>query len=195
MSTRGVYRFRDGSNHGPFTVYKHSDNYPWGEHGGVAAIKAALPYTWPLPRFEANEFAAGFVAAHKRGSIDWARQYIDMALEKVDTEPRASLLAQAARYRSGEMDKLCGGGVRLMNTPDATSLDHIPGDCQYLYDVSFRRRDGKPHSIYALQDAVGDLWIQVFELSGADAVEATLMAEGPLDEMLQHFKEWPKDSA
>jgi len=68
MSTRGVYTFRD--EHQIVHIYKHSDNYPEGPHGGIAAIEKAKPFAWPLPRFEADEFAAAFVAAHKIPAVD-----------------------------------------------------------------------------------------------------------------------------
>ena len=67
MSTRGLYTFRDAD--GEFTVFKHWDNYPTskcGQYGGYAFIKNALAYSWELPRFEADEFAASFIAANKK---------------------------------------------------------------------------------------------------------------------------------
>lgn len=63
MSTRGLYTFIDDA--GQYHVYVHSDNYPDGEYGGVAKINAALKKAWDLPRFEADEFAASFVATTK----------------------------------------------------------------------------------------------------------------------------------
>lgn len=64
MGTRAVYTFRDGC--GEHHVYSHWDNYPLG------AAQKLLPMlnsdkTWTLPRFEADEFAAGFVAELKLG--------------------------------------------------------------------------------------------------------------------------------
>src|SRR4051794_34741819 len=58
MST--VYTFQDET--GEYHVFKHSDGYP---EGAAIAINKALPYAWPLPRFEANEFAAAFVCGNK----------------------------------------------------------------------------------------------------------------------------------
>lgn len=63
MSTRAAYTFidregQDGTHH----VYKHHDGYP---SGALKAITAALRFAWDLPRFEADEFAAAFVAANK----------------------------------------------------------------------------------------------------------------------------------
>lgn len=63
MSTRAIYTFRD--NQDEYHVYKHMDGYP---SGAVGAIENALAFAWPLPRFEADEFAAGFVASNKSGT-------------------------------------------------------------------------------------------------------------------------------
>lgn len=69
MSTRACYRFiepdlKSAIAGGIVTVYKHHDGYPIG---ALKAIKNALALAWPLPRFEADEFAAAFVAANKPG--------------------------------------------------------------------------------------------------------------------------------
>lgn len=147
MSTRGCYRFTDGRE--TFTVYKHSDNYPDGKHGGIEAIAAAQGFAWPLPRFEADEFAAAFVAAHK----------FDM------------------RWHYGPQG--AGGAVRLLNTPDGHTLEHMPSDIEYLYDVSLRNEE---------------LWVRVSEIVrpkgwSSGEIEAQTIAEGTLAEMRQHFKE------
>jgi hypothetical protein len=63
MSTRGLYTFKDSD--GSYHVYKHCDNYPTG---AAIAIRTALALAWTLPRFEADEFAASFVAANKTSS-------------------------------------------------------------------------------------------------------------------------------
>jgi hypothetical protein len=60
MSTRALYTF--GDNNGEYHVYKHFDGYP---SGAAQWIANALKLAWPLPRFEADEFAAAFVAANK----------------------------------------------------------------------------------------------------------------------------------
>jgi hypothetical protein len=61
MGTRAVYTFIDED--GRHSVYKHWDGYPtWA----CKFIANALPLAWPLPRFEADEFAAAFVAANKQ---------------------------------------------------------------------------------------------------------------------------------
>jgi hypothetical protein len=66
MSTRGLYTFIDSDNT-QFTVFKHWDNYP---SGAYAFIQNALALAWDLPRFEADEFAASFIAANKKGGGD-----------------------------------------------------------------------------------------------------------------------------
>ena len=62
MSTRGLYTFTD-SEGDSFTVFKHWDNYPSGAYN---FIQKALTKAWDLPRFEADEFAASFIAANKK---------------------------------------------------------------------------------------------------------------------------------
>ena len=60
MGTRAVYFFEDDD--GMYGVYKHYDGYP---QGAADFIENAKEYAWPFPRFEADEFAAAFVAANK----------------------------------------------------------------------------------------------------------------------------------
>lgn len=62
MGTRAVYFFYDENFQDFYGVYKHYDNYP---SGAASHIEAAKEYAWALPRFEADEFAAAFVAANK----------------------------------------------------------------------------------------------------------------------------------
>lgn len=62
MSTRAFYTFIGGPNEPKLHVYIHGDGYPTG---ALDFFKKALPYSWPLPRFEHDEFAAAFVAAAK----------------------------------------------------------------------------------------------------------------------------------
>src|SRR6516164_7604860 len=65
MGTRAVYTFIDADDR--HSVYKHWDGYPrWG----CQFIANTLSLAWPLPRFEADEFAAAFVAANKKQAGD-----------------------------------------------------------------------------------------------------------------------------
>jgi hypothetical protein len=68
MSTRAIYTFYDSDTE--VHVYKHHDGYPYckfdgAEAGGLVWINGAKEFAWDLPRFEADEFAASFVKAHK----------------------------------------------------------------------------------------------------------------------------------
>ena len=65
MGTRAVYTFIDQVKR--HSIYKHWDGYP---AGACRFIANALPLAWPLPRFEAAEFAAAFVAANKKQAGD-----------------------------------------------------------------------------------------------------------------------------
>lgn len=48
-----------------FTIFRHWDGYPDSEHGVIASLGHVLPFAWPLPRFEPDEFAAAIVATWK----------------------------------------------------------------------------------------------------------------------------------
>ena len=65
MSTRACYVFRD--THASHIVYKHHDGYP---NAAIEFIAKARALAWPFPRFEADEFAASFVAANKERAGD-----------------------------------------------------------------------------------------------------------------------------
>jgi hypothetical protein len=65
MGTRAVYTFIDADDR--HSIYKHWDGYPTE---ACRFIANALPLAWPLPRFEADEFAAAFVAANKKQAGD-----------------------------------------------------------------------------------------------------------------------------
>jgi len=62
MGTRGVYTFKEKG--ATFHVYSHWDNYPTG---GAQKLHATVnsDKVWKLPRYEADEFAAAFIAVNK----------------------------------------------------------------------------------------------------------------------------------
>lgn len=60
MGTRCLVSFID--NRQTVNIYQHSDGYPDGVSGPIAA---AVKFAWQLPRFEACDFSAAFVAANK----------------------------------------------------------------------------------------------------------------------------------
>lgn len=68
MSTRAIYTFKDLEGD-TFTVFKHYDGYPTAM-GAYKFIQNALSYAWKLPRFEADEFSAAFIAANKSQAGD-----------------------------------------------------------------------------------------------------------------------------
>ena len=63
MSTRALFSFKDSDS--LITVYKHYDGYP-EKRGAYGFIAKAVSFAWELPRFEADDFAAAFVAANKK---------------------------------------------------------------------------------------------------------------------------------
>ena len=65
MGPRAVYSFSDDRE--TFHVYKHWDGYP---ENALQYISFAKDRAWKLPRYEADEFAASFVAANKSGEGD-----------------------------------------------------------------------------------------------------------------------------
>jgi hypothetical protein len=65
MGTRAVFTFKD--EYASFAVYKHWDGYP---EGAAEFLTNAIPLSWGLDRFEADEFAAAFVAANKKKGGD-----------------------------------------------------------------------------------------------------------------------------
>src|SRR4051812_43807301 len=81
MSTRAMYTFIEpehtDSKRG-YHVYKHHDGYP---SGAAQWIENALPHAWKGGRFEADEFAAAFVAGNKspyiRDELELLRQIVD----------------------------------------------------------------------------------------------------------------------
>lgn len=64
MGTRAVFTFKDNYNSEEFHVYTHWDGYP--EYAALQLVRA-LDKAWPLPRFEADEFACSFIGANKSG--------------------------------------------------------------------------------------------------------------------------------
>jgi hypothetical protein len=103
-----MYTFLERGDHPQeFHVYKHHDGYPTG---AAEAIANAISNAWKLPRFEADEFGAAFVAANK------AKQAL---AERNPDYPH--------------IDSLCQGSVRLMETGDWKEI--APGDLAYRYEI------------------------------------------------------------
>jgi hypothetical protein len=135
MSTRACYTFKD--KHNTIHVYKHNDGYPTGaaEH-----IARALPYAWPLPRFEAVDFAAAFVAANK--TPHWLQQPIADLLETLATSEKPesyevreiNMSVRVPPYAYGKSPIGQGGGVYLMRPGSIYAT--CPADIEYRYEIS-----------------------------------------------------------
>ena len=136
MSSRACYRFIDPDPTDPevVTVYKHSDGYP---DGAVCWITKALEHAWRLLRFEADEFAAAFVAANKPSAKTRRMDYIAKAERETDPERKLHLLKAAEDRGPGGRHADCvGGGVRLVNKPGCEAFKTYATDIEYLYDVT-----------------------------------------------------------
>lgn len=62
MSTRAVYTFKD--DYHKFHVCGHCDGYP---SGAAEKLMNMVKFAWPLPRFEAMDCSAAFIAGNKIG--------------------------------------------------------------------------------------------------------------------------------
>ena len=159
MSTRACYRFIDPDTTDPevVTVYKHSDGYP---DGAVCWITKALEHAWPLPRFEADEFAAAFVAANKPSAKTRRMDYIAKAERETDPEKKLHLLKAAEDYGPGGGYADCvGGGVRPVNKPGCDAFKIYATDIEYLYDVTrnVTRKGNLLHIVgYSVSERNGD---------------------------------------
>jgi len=60
MGTRAIYTFKGFGEE--YHVYKHYDGYPTG---AAEFLGKAVDASWPLPRYEPDEFAAAFIASNK----------------------------------------------------------------------------------------------------------------------------------
>lgn len=63
MGTRATLSVTDQNDR--FDIYRHYDGYPNGPDGVIHDIHRAIDRAWPLPRFEAGDFAAAVVSEMK----------------------------------------------------------------------------------------------------------------------------------
>lgn len=111
MSTRAAYVFKDKYN--SVSVYKHHDGYP---EGAKHFIAKALDFSWSLPRYESDEFAAGFVAANKESVFSIAERYKGTPLD-------------------GKLREFVGEGVRLI-PGDGNGWKKFAADLEYVYEIT-----------------------------------------------------------
>src|SRR6266446_9860173 len=161
MSTRACYRFfpLNGPNDWPgvVTVYRHHDGYP---SGAAQAIEAALPYAWPLPRFEPDEFAAAFVRGNKKSADDFAVEFEQQAAGEDalgKTEGASWARDTANKYRTDPgYRSSCGGGIRLVPYEGLDAYQRFAGDIAYLYDI--RCENGKIRVTAYTASERDDVW-------------------------------------
>ena len=139
MSTRACYRFigRPGDHAEVVTVYKRSDGYP---EGAVCWISKALDFAWPLPRFEADEFAAAFIAANKKSARQRHAEYLAKAEREADPQIKAHLQRSAEEWTPGGRYALAcvGGDLRVVNQPGREAFKSYATDIEFLYDVTVK---------------------------------------------------------
>jgi hypothetical protein len=119
------------------TIYKHSDGYP---EGAVCWITRALEFAWPLPRFEADEFAAAFVAANKHSAEQRHSEYLKRADAEANPEIKAHLERSAEDWKFGGRFALActGGDLRVVNQPGKDAFKSYAADIVFLYDVTLK---------------------------------------------------------
>ncbi len=133
MSTRGCYTFKDEND--TLHVYRHSDNYP---RGAVEAIKAALPFAWELPRFEADEFAAAFVAGNKSYHL---QEVIAKFRELAQKNDSFDYVPTKIEVSIPPKHYLSGGGIRLMKSGSIKKV--APSDIEYRYEITQNKKTGE----------------------------------------------------
>jgi hypothetical protein len=130
MSTRAMYTFRNADGSEEFHVYKHSDGYPTG---AAEALVAALDYAWPLPRYEADEFSAAFVAANKSYYISQELEIMRTLLDGSFTQDRSELVRRLAQVRDYASKGYGGGGIRLCASGPFDDI--APQDLEFHYII------------------------------------------------------------
>jgi len=157
MSTRALYTFKS-INSDPYgqdwNVYKHHDCYP---SGAAQVLRNALDYfAWPLPRFEADEAAAAFIAAGKAVYlIDLHRA---LKQKKSTTKARVFLEGEFAFH---------GGGVRLMPQGNPSEVARANcSDIEWRYEL-FMGLGGKKLLIRAIR---GNWWHEGLEATRDEEV-------------------------
>jgi hypothetical protein len=147
MSTRAMYTFRNADGSEEFHVYKHSDGYPTG---AAEALVAALDYAWPLPRYEADEFSAAFVAANKSYYISQELEIMRTLLDGRFTQDRSELVRRLAQVRDYASKGYGGGGIRLCASGPFDDI--APQDLEFHYIIQ-PKKGGKDFSVQLLVTA------------------------------------------
>ena len=160
MSTRALYTFKGETASDSWNVYKHHDGYPTG---AASVLQLTLDYfTWQLPRYEADTFAAGFCAAGK--SQSW------MDDDTIDADALKAY-GPGGRYRA-----YSGGGVRLMPQGDPCIVaSENCSDIEYRYEI--------------YQSIDNDLCIRAYSVSAWEEYEEELLCDCLLSVFATRAKE------
>src|SRR5262249_42976683 len=129
--------------------------------GAANAIEAALDFARPLPRFEADEFAASFVAANKRSASSYRREYEQAAADaekkaKVDMEYAKADMPGYYRRLAKDAGRSAGGGLRLVPYEGLNGYQRFASDIAYLYDICCVK--GKIQVTAYTASERGDVW-------------------------------------
>jgi hypothetical protein len=85
MGTRCVFQLQDEISAEPITISQHWDGYP---EGAFKAIAAAIPISWGVDRFEADQFAAALLAANKTDGGNYRvcgrGRWVDLAPDDIE---------------------------------------------------------------------------------------------------------------
>jgi hypothetical protein len=163
MSTRALYTFKGENAKDSWNVYKHADGYP---SGAASVIQLTLDYfTWALPRYEADTFAAGFCAAGKTSWLDNG---------KFDEE-------NFKNYGPGGSYRWCvGGDVRLMPQGDPQKVATTNcSDIEYRYEVFLGNEN--------------ELRVRAYVVSAWETYDETLLVDCKQADFAEWAKEWENE--
>ena len=166
MSTRGLYTFIGENSADTWNVYKHSDNYP---SGAVNTLQTALDYfAWQLPRYEADEFAAAFIAAGKCQAWLWSSKFNRKNFNEY--KPK------------GPYHSFNGGNVRMM--PQGNPCDVASRHCS---DIEYR------YEIYMGNEA-GVLRIRAYSVNAWKEYSEELLVDASFKDFVAWTKKKEKES-
>jgi len=153
----------------------------------VQWIESALEFAWKLPRYEADEFAAAFVAANKSRHMNRLLALLMKKFPSADDEREIDQLKDTLERISKSdpdlylMDDTGGGEIRLItpatgDTPTMDAAAYFAADIQYRYEI--RGWDGELH-------------VKAFEINYTKWRTENEIFAGTLAEM----KGWAKEAA
>jgi len=180
MSTRAAYTFQDDQT--TVHVYKHHDGYPTG---AADAINNALCYAWPLPRFEADDFAAAFVAGNKVPS--WLQESVKPLMQGLAKRKRSNGFDDVTEavnvtipyYAFGKNPVGQGGGVRLI----PGTIEDFTSDIAYRYVITQNSIDR-------------DLYVEAFAADfWEETKKSTLLFRCKLKDFARRAKVWEKQQS